>query len=319
MIKVLLVEDNIVDANLAKAMLAEGGPGQVQVTHVDRLSGALRCLAREQYDAILLNLSLLDTHGLETFTQIQAAIPRVPIVFMSRSGDPSLALTAIRHGAQDYLSKDLWSGDMLLRSIRFAIERKRGEQGLSYLAQYDQVTDLANRALFRDRVVQALARAKRKQQGVGLMVLALDGFKTIKDSLGQDKSDALLRAVAERIKGCLREVDTAGRLERDEFTVLLEGVNGERDVTLVAQRILETIAKPVELEGSSASVTASIGLTLYPLDDHPADDLLKHAAKAMHQAEDQEGNRYQFYVADPDSSSEGHSALPSSPPPEVTT
>ncbi len=319
MIKVLLVEDNIVDANLAKGMLAEAGPKEVQVTHVDRLSGALRCLAREQYDAILLNLSLLNTHGLETFTQFQAAIPRVPIVFMSRSGDPSLALTAIRHGAQDYLSKDLWTSEMLLRSIRFAIERKRGEQGLSYLAQYDQVTDLVNRALFRDRVAQALARAKRKQQGVGLMVLGLGGFSDIKESLGQEKSDAMLRAFAERIKGCLREVDTAGRLERDEFTVLLEGINDVGDATLVAQRILEAIAKPVEVEGSSAAVTASIGVTLYPLDDHPADVLLKHAAKAMHQAEDQNGNCYQFYTTDQDSPSEGHAALPSSPSPEVRT
>ena len=312
MIKVLLVEDNVVDANLAKGMLAEAGTSEVQVTHVDRLSGALRCLAREKYDAILLNLSLLDTHGVETFTQVQAAIPRVPIVFMSRSGDPSLALTAIRHGAQDYLSKDLWTGEMLLRSIRFAIERKRGEQGLSYLAQYDQVTDLANRALFRDRVVQALARAKRKQQGIGLMVLGLDGFREIKENLGQGKSEALLKAVAGRIKSCLREVDTAGRLERDEFTVLLEGVNGERDVTLVAQRILEAIARPVELEGSGTSVTASIGITLYPSDDHPADDLLKHAATAMRKAEDQEGNRFQVYTAEQNPPPEGHSAPPPS-------
>lgn len=111
---------------------------------------------------VLLDLSLPDTHGLSTVTQVLATSPGVPVVVLSGHDDHPLALKALQHGAQDYLVKGEGGTDFLARSILYAIERKRAQERLTYLAQHDQLTGLINRALFRDRLIHAMARSKRK-------------------------------------------------------------------------------------------------------------------------------------------------------------
>ena len=296
MIKVLLIEDNPVDAQLTKDILAEESAEQFDLAHAAQMSEAIQRLRIERFDVVLLDLSLPDAHGLETLNQVQVTTPSVPIVVLSGSDDKALALQAVQKGAQDYLVKGQGQrgGELLARAIRYAIERKRAEERLIYLAQYDHLTGLVNRTLFRDRLTQALARSKRKKQPVGLMLLDLDVFKAVNDTLGHDIGDQLLKAVAERLKSCVREVDTVARMGGDEFTVLLEGASGEQDIARVAERILEAIAQPLVLDGHAVSVTASIGITVYPFDDHGIDDLLKHADTAMYRAKGHGGNHYRF-------------------------
>lgn len=294
MIKVLLIEDNPVDAQLTKDILAEESADPFDLTHVDQMSEAIRRLRNERFDVVLLDLSLPDAHGLDTLHQIQVTTASVPIVVLSGLDDKALALQAVQSGAQDYLVKGRSSGELLARAIRYAIERKRAEERLIYLAQYDHLTGLVNRTLFRDRLTQALARSKRKKQPVGLMLLDLDGFKAVNDTLGHDSGDQLLKAAADRLMSCVREVDTVARMGGDEFTVLLEGASGEQDIARVAERILEAIAQPLVLDGHAVSVTASIGITVYPFDDHGIDDLLKHADTAMYRAKGHGGNHYRF-------------------------
>ena len=293
MIKILLVEDNEADARLTKDMLAEQRD-RFDVVHVDHLSEALRRLRREPFHLVLLDLSLSDSHGLDTLRQVQAKSPSLPILVLSGLNDEGIALQAVQNGAQDYLVKGQANGDLLARAIRYAVERKRAEERLIFLAQYDHLTGVANRTLLRDRLLLALARSKRKTQPVGLMLLDLDGFKTVNDTLGHDIGDQLLKAAADRLKSCVREVDTVARMGGDEFTVLLEGASGEQDIAKVAERILEAIAKPLVLDGQAVSVTTSIGITVYPLDDHGIDDLLRHADTAMYRAKGHGGNHYRF-------------------------
>ena len=121
--------------------------------------------------------------------------------------------------------------------IRDITQRKRSEERLTYLAQYDHLTGLVNRTLFRDRLIQAMARSKRLQQPLGLMLLDLDRFKAVNDTLGHDIGDELLKSVAERLKACVREVDTVARMGGDEFTIVLEGVSSEQSIIVVAKRI----------------------------------------------------------------------------------
>ncbi|MGH7207548.1 MAG: diguanylate cyclase domain-containing protein, partial [Nitrospiraceae bacterium] len=211
MIKILLVEDNPADARLTREMLAEQSD-RFDLVHVDRLSEALRRLRRETFHLVLLDLSLSDAHGLDTLRQFQAKSPGLPILVLSGLNDEGLALQAVQNGAQDYLVKGQANGDLLARAIRYAIERKRAEERLTYLAQYDHLTGLANRTLLRDRLVLALARSKRKDQPIGLMFLDLDRFKAINDTLGHDIGDQLLKAVADRLKSCVRQVDTVARM-----------------------------------------------------------------------------------------------------------
>ncbi|TKS58940.1 MAG: diguanylate cyclase response regulator [Nitrospira sp.] len=296
MIKILLVEDNDADAHLTQDILSEWSIEQFDITHVTRLSEAFTHLARERFDAVLLDLSLPDGYGLSTLRQIQAANPTIPIIVLSGVSDQALALQAVQHGAQDYLAKGQGQPELLARSIRYAIERKRAEERLTYLAQYDQLTGLVNRTLFRDRLVQAMARSKRLQQPLGLMLLDLDRFKAVNDTMGHDVGDQLLKEVADRLQECVREVDTVARMGGDEFTIILEGLTCEQDITIVARRITKSLVEPFHLRDHQASIGVSIGITVYPSDDHEIDDLLKHADTAMYRAKQQGGSTYQFHI-----------------------
>ena len=162
MIRVLLVEHNPVDAMRAIEMLRETEKEEIEVIHVERLSSALHRLGRESFDAILMDRSLVDTHGLDTLDLIQAALGRMPIVVLGKKDDEAAERQMIQHGAQEVVIKDGSTAAQLTRAVRHAVERKKAEQHLSYLAQQDPLTTLANRVLFRDRMVHAVAMAKRK-------------------------------------------------------------------------------------------------------------------------------------------------------------
>jgi two-component system cell cycle response regulator len=295
MIKVLLIEDNDVDAQLTQDLLSEWSTEEFQIARATTLAEGLSLLSRERFDAMLLDLSLPDAFGLPTVREVHAASPTIPVVVLSGVNDQSLAIQAVRQGAQDYLVKGQGHPDVLVRAIRYAIERKRFEEHLTYLAQYDHLTGLVNRTLFRDRLVQATARSKRMQQMIGLMLLDLDRFKLVNDTFGHDIGDELLKAVSERLKTCVREVDTVARMGGDEFTIILEGVSSEQNILVVAKRITESISTPFELKGHCISIGISIGITIYPQDDHPVDELLKHADTAMYQAKQQGGSAFHLH------------------------
>ncbi|WP_455244150.1 diguanylate cyclase domain-containing protein [Petrachloros mirabilis] len=297
MISVLLIEDNDIDARLTQDLLSEWSVEEFQITHVKTLGDGISQLDTHRFDAILLDLSLPDAFGLPTIRHVNATNPSIPVVVLSGVTDQTLALQAVQQGAQDYLVKGQGHPELLARSVRYAIERKRSEERLTYLAQYDHLTGLVNRALFRDRLIQAMARSKRLQQPMSLMLLDLDRFKSVNDTLGHDIGDELLKAVSERLKSCVREVDTVARMGGDEFTIILEGVSSAQSIVIVAKRITESISTAFELKGHSISIGISIGITVYPQDDQSIDELLKHADSAMYRAKQQGGSGFSFHEA----------------------
>jgi diguanylate cyclase (GGDEF)-like protein len=300
-IKVLLVEASEIDARRARDMLAEAGEGDIQVTHVGNLSAALRLLSRESFDVILLYGELIDTHGLNVLDLLQAALARMPIVMLTDHKDARKERQAIQRGIQDVIVKQQWTPEQLVRAVRHSVDRKQAEQHLSYLAQYDPLTALANRALFRDRLIHALAMAKRKKQEVGLVLLALDQFPSLVEALGPDGCDILLKEAAERLKKCMREVDTVARLEGDEFTCLLEGINCRSDMDIVAKRVLDSMAEPFKANGERVMVTASIGVAVYPVDGRQADELMQRTQSALNAVQEAGGANYQFPASRQDS------------------
>jgi diguanylate cyclase (GGDEF)-like protein len=177
-----------------------------------------------------------------------------------------------------------------------AIERRHAEARLDTLAHYDALTGLPNRVLFRDRLTQAIARADRNRRLFALMFLDLDRFKSINDTLGHDAGDKLLKIVAERLRGCVREEDTVARLGGDEFTVILEEIREPEDAAIVGQKILAALTPPVILGGHETFITTSIGITIYPSDSGDLDSLIKNADIAMYRAKDGGKNQYQFYT-----------------------
>ena len=294
MIRVLLVQDNPGDAKRAIEMLREKEKGQIEVTHVERLSSALRRLNQESFDAIVMDQTLVDTHGLDTLDLIQAALCRLPIVVLGEKDNEAADQQMIQHGAQEVVMKDGSTAAQLTRAVRHAVERKKAEQNLSYLAQQDPLTTLANRVLFRDRMIHAVAMAKRKKQVVGLVLCGLDRFKETIWACGQEMGDLLLKEAADRLKKCLREVDTAARLTGDEFTCLLEGINSRADMEIVGDRILKAFAQPWAIDEQEISVTVSLGLAVYPLDGQELNELFARAKVAMDSAKEAGGNRYCF-------------------------
>ncbi len=177
-------------------------------------------------------------------------------------------------------------------------ERQQAEQRLVYLAQYDALTGLPTRMLFHDRASQALARADREEKLVAIMYLDIDHFKNINDSMGHHAGDELLKGVAKRVTSCLRNVDTVSRMGGDEFTVILESIPHIDSATIVAEKIIDAMQEPFHLDGHEVQVTASIGITLYPMDDKELTRLVKHADQAMYRAKQAGRNNYQLFGAD---------------------
>lgn len=175
-------------------------------------------------------------------------------------------------------------------------DRKQVEQRLVHLAQYDLLTGLPNRTLFRDRLNQAMTRAARNDHLVALMFLDLDRFKDINDNLGHYAGDVLLRSVAKRLSHCTREIDTVARLGGDEFTIILEEISNEGDVAVIAQEILDSFSNPFIIDDHEIFVTASIGISIHTVGVHNADVLLKDADTAMYHAKEEGRNNYQFHL-----------------------
>lgn len=182
-------------------------------------------------------------------------------------------------------------------------ERKLAEDALreqqsrlNYMAFHDSLTSLPNRSLFYDRIFHGLARARRSNSKLALMLLDIDRFKIINDSLGHDSGDQLLKAIALRLHEGVRDMDTVARLGGDEFVVVLEGVHDLDDVVFVANKLLVTLARPMEISGHEITTTVSIGVSIFPDDGADTDELLKNADIAMYKAKEAGKNNCQFYT-----------------------
>jgi diguanylate cyclase (GGDEF)-like protein len=185
-----------------------------------------------------------------------------------------------------------------LLKLAQAIADSKAEEKRSGFANYDRLTDLPNRTLFMDRLAQALAKARRAKQRVALLYVDLDRFKSINESLGQAAGDRVLRVIAERLPGCVRDADTVARLGGNAFTVILEECQDLESITNVADRILAAVLEPIFLGNTEANLTCSIGISLYPSDGTEGETLLQNADKAMGRAKQQGRNRYQFFTQD---------------------
>lgn len=175
-------------------------------------------------------------------------------------------------------------------------ERKKIEADVLRLAHFDSITNLPNRTLFLDRLNQEQKKSHRNQKSFALMMLDLDRFKEVNDSLGHQKGDLLLKVIGERLLNCVRETDTVGRIGGDEFIIILTEFNQTSDIDQLVIKILDCVSAPCLLDGDVAYVTASIGITLYPNDTTDSEELLKHADQAMYTAKKNGKNTYAFFT-----------------------
>ena len=298
---ILLVEDSPQDASLYTAMLRSTALSELfDVVVVGRLSDCVSALADSNPACILLDLGLPDAEGVEGIGRIRIIAPDIPVVVLTGSNDETLGVQALQSGAQDYLVKGGVDSRMLARSIRYAIERMRAEQRIHFLAFHDPLTELANRALFADRLQVALTHSRGRAAPSGssrgavvavakwattpaVLVIDLDHFKVVNDSLGHSGGDLLLQAVAQRLLAVVRPSDTVARLGGDEFAILCEGASTE-EAASVAQRVIDVLSAPVLLDGVETFVGASVGLAVAPPDSSDGEGLLRDADIAMYRA-----------------------------------
>lgn len=172
---------------------------------------------------------------------------------------------------------------------------KRSQIELEYLAHFDSLTKLPNRTLFRDRATNAFGQTKRHDQKLAILLLDLDGFKNVNDSLGHPAGDRLLQLVATRLKNCVREEDTIARLGGDEFGILLSNLAAGEDAAQVALKLLHASQQAYIVDEHSVMVTASIGIAIFPDDGKDANDLIRYADAAMYESKKNGRNTYRFY------------------------
>ncbi|MGH8349376.1 MAG: diguanylate cyclase domain-containing protein [Pseudomonas sp.] len=185
-------------------------------------------------------------------------------------------------GGERYTEQDMELLQYVCAQVATAIERKQLHARLQHMAQYDQLTQLPNRELLRDRLKASLRLAREDGGYMALLYIDLDRFKQVNDTHGHAVGDMLLQAVANRLKGCVRETDTVARIGGDEFVVLLHSIHASEDTDIVVGKIRQVLAQPLRLDGHNLSIQPSIGVARYP--DHGTEEkqLFRHADEAMY-------------------------------------
>jgi diguanylate cyclase (GGDEF)-like protein len=257
-IAILLIEDSNFVARLIGKMLSRPA-APFALTCVRRLSDGLEALAQNPVDLIMLDLSLPDSSGLETFERVQAQVPDTPIIILTGSSDPSLATMAVQRGAQDYLIKGGIDSDLLLRSINYAIERQRLQVKLRNLSLTDELTGLHNRRGFSIFAQHHLKLARRINKGLWLFYIDIDKFKEINDTFGHQEGDRALLKLSAQLQETFRDSDVVARMGGDEF-VVLSIAGPEEDSWSMALRLRERLDDYNRRGSQPYQLQVSIGL-----------------------------------------------------------
>jgi diguanylate cyclase (GGDEF)-like protein len=296
----------------------------------------LATLGEKSFSLVISDVTMTGISGLEVVPQILTLAPDTVVIMMSGAQTIETAIDAMRVGAFDYITKpfdrrhveaavrralDHYDLRLAKRSYESQLEEKvrertaellkttkalqeqiternRAEEQLNYLAYHDVLTTLPNRSLFKDRLAQALLVAERDRQMLAVLLLSLDQFKNISDTLGPAMADRLICDVAARLKSGTREGDTLAYWGGDEFVLLLTQVTGADDAVEIAQRVQLILEPRIDLDSHEVHLTASIGIGLSPVDGQDDESLMKNAGAALFQAKEHDGNTYRFYTAD---------------------
>ena len=276
---------------------------------------ALEVLETRVFDLVLSDINMPGISGLDLVPRILKHSPDTVVVMVSGEQTIESAIDAMHAGAFDYITKPLdlrhvqAAVDRALAQHELLVEKRRYEEHLEelvkertaeveHLAYYDRLTDLPNRNLFADRCAQALANAQRKDELVGVLLVALDRFKKVTETLGHAAGDVLVMQAATRLQECTREGDTVAHLDGDEFALLLTQVRDLGELADISQMISEAFKEPFDLSSHEIYMSTSVGITVFPHNGEDVSTMLRNAGAALYRAKKMGGNNYQFYAAD---------------------
>jgi diguanylate cyclase (GGDEF)-like protein len=308
---ILIIDDDEQIRRLLKDLL---GPN-ADCTTVGSAEDALALLKSVNFNLVISDINMGGISGLDLVPRVLKQTPDTVVVMISGQQTIDFAIEAMRAGAFDYITKPLD-----LRHVETAVNRALSHQHLltqkrryenhledlvkertaevEHLAYHDGLTGLPNRVLFADRCTQALAIAQRNQNLVAVMMVSIDRFKKVTESLGHAAGDAVLTQAAARLQRCVTSGDTVARFEGEEFALLLTPVAETGDLTEVARAIDKVFKAPFHLGGQEVYVTTSVGISLFPFNGEDSSTILRNAVAALYRAKKQGGNNYQFYAAD---------------------
>ena len=276
---------------------------------------ALTALRDCTFDLVISDVDMGGMSGLELVPRVHSLAPDTVVVMISGNQDIETAIAAMRVGAFDYITKPIdrrhveAAVQRALQHHDLLKERRRYKEQLENLlrqrtaevdrlAYYDTLTQLPNRTLFEDRLAQAVAVANSGDQSLGVLFISLDQFKKVNDTLGHGPGDSLLQEFAQRLRSCISKTDTVARFGSDEFALLKTHISGTKDVIETIGSLSQVLKFSFDLTGQELFATASVGVSLFPLDGEDPQTLLKNAGAALYKAKRSGGANYQFYTAD---------------------
>lgn len=304
----LMAEDDPADAALFTQMLNDAFQGEYQVLCVGNFADLSESLKNGTFEALILDMNLPDQSGVENVTQVGIQYPSLPIVVLTGNEDLDLAVETLKNGAQDYLTKNNVSPEVLSRSLRYAKERKSIEDKLKIAldtaycanrqleiqAKYDALTGLPNRTHFHDVASRAIKQSDRKSRPFALLYIDLNHFKKINDSLGHLTGDELLVQVSNRMHTVVRESDFLARLGGDEFVIVTDQLEQKHEIAPLLDRVQKVFATPFVLGAHEISCSAAVGVSYYP-EAISLDLLIKQADYAMYEAKGKNETHICFY------------------------
>ena len=276
---------------------------------------ALTALSCATFDLVISDIDMGRLSGLELVPIVHSTSPDTVTLMISGDHDIKTAIESLRVGAFDYVIKPFD-----LRHLGAAVERaldhcrllkeKRCDQEqlqrllrertaeIDRLAYYDSITQLPNRTLFEDRLAQAVAIASSTSEKLAVLFISLDQFKKVNDTLGPAPGDLFLQEFAERLKSCISESDTVARFGNDEFALLQMQIEGAKDIVETIGSLSQVLRFSFDLEGHEVFATASVGVSLFPVDGVDSQTLIQNAGAALYKAKRSGGANYQFYTPD---------------------
>ena len=323
----LIVDDERFFCTLLQDILEDN----YQIITACNASETMQALDEQTIDLILLDVMMPKTDGYQLCQQIKNTEQyySIPIIFLTAKNDTSNEIRGLNLGAVDYITKPVSppivqarvathialakaNQELLLhtqnlerlvsqRTIELSneiAEKQKVYEKLHYLANYDQLTHLPNRNLFNERLAYTHKLAERNNSLFALLLIDLDRFKQVNDSLGHHIGDILLEQVGQRLSSCLRDVDSIARLGGDEFTVTLTELQNKTDAAIVATKIITELSSPFEIHQQRINIGSSIGITCYPDDSKDLDNMLINADMAMYEVKAKGKNSYTFFSSE---------------------
>lgn len=300
---IMIVDDEPITMDVVQAYLEEHGFRKFVL--LERASEAIRVMEETRPDIMLLDLMMPELSGFEILAAVRkhARFRHLPVIILTASTDANSRLKTLELGATDFLTKPVDQSELILR-VRNTLAAKAY---LDQLAYYDSLTKLPNRQMFQEFLTHELARAKRLNDGLAILMIEMDNFSRISDTMGIDAGDEILREVSRRIQHAARQTDIVSRCDKGEesainlfrmegcvFSLLLTRITDIQSAAIVADRILDQIRKPLLIDGREVFGTASIGIAAFPDESQHGSDLLLEASRAKEYVIHRGGDSFQF-------------------------